>query len=297
LNLRLGKPEQQRLASLSGGVHLQNIVSELVAALDPDRQVNEARTSNAIPEETQPSAEQIALAASTLIREAVKPLAVNPNLRNELVTLKRTFEQTLDNVSQDRVLEVGYSESAKEKAKGLVASFEEFIKKHKDEITALQVLYSQPYTRRLKFSDIKALAEAIKAPPRSWTPEMLWRAYEALDKSKVKGASGPRLLTDIVSLVRFALHQEDRLVPFAERVDRRFQNWVAQQENRGRRFTDEQRQWLTLIKDHIASSFRIERDDFDDVPFNQKGGLGKVHKVFGDQFDEMLDELNEVLVA
>jgi type I restriction enzyme R subunit len=48
-----------------------------------------------------------------------------------------------------------------------VRSFEEFLHQHRDEITALQVLYSQ------QFSDIKALTEAIAAPPRSWTPEVL----------------------------------------------------------------------------------------------------------------------------
>ena len=104
-------------------------------------------------------------------------------------------------------------------------------------------------------------------------------------------------MTDIVSLVRYALHQEDALVPFAEQVDARFQNWIAQQENSGRRFTEEQRQWLSLIKDHIATSLRIEKDDFDDVPFNQKGGLGRVYQVFSGQLDGLLDELNEVLVA
>ena len=36
--------------------------------------------------------------------------------------------------------------------------------------------YAQPYSRRLSFKDIRQLAEAIKAPPRSWTPEKLWRA-------------------------------------------------------------------------------------------------------------------------
>ena len=57
---------------------------------------------------------------------------------------------------------------------------------NKDEITALQILYSQPHGR-VAFKDIKALADAIHAPPRSWTPEMLWGAYEKLADDKVKG--------------------------------------------------------------------------------------------------------------
>jgi hypothetical protein len=44
--------------------------------------------------------------------------------------------QTIDTVSQDQLIEGGYSAQAKEKAQNLVKSFEEFIRENKDEITA-----------------------------------------------------------------------------------------------------------------------------------------------------------------
>ncbi len=34
-----------------------------------------------------------------------------------------------------------------------------------------------------------------------------------------------------------------------------------------------------------------------DSPFNQRGGLGKAHQLFGEQLPKLLDELNEVLAA
>ena len=195
------------------------------------------------------------------------------------------------------VLEDGFSAAAREKAQGLVVSFEQFLQDHKDEITALQVLYSKPYTQRLRFADIKALADTIQAPPRSWTPEVLWRAYETLEQAKGRG-SGGRMLTDIVSLVRFALQQGNELVPFVEQVEARFQQWLAQQDyNKGRRFTDEQRQWLVLIRPCVAASLGIEIDDFDYAPFAQRGGAGKVYQVFGQELNGLLEELNEVLAA
>ena len=126
----------------------------------------------------------------------------------------------------------------------MVESFEQFIADNRDEITALQLLYSQPYARRLRLGDIRTLAAMIAAPPRAWTPEKLWAAYEALDRSKVRGAGGRRLLTDMVSLVRFALHEEGELVPYAEKVEERFTNWLAGQAGRGKPFTPEQRQAL-----------------------------------------------------
>ena len=296
LDRQLGTPERQALARTAGSMSLQAITAGLVEALNPDRQVKAARAAAGLSEDAEPSLEQVEEAAQRLLQEAAAPLATNPALREQLVQMKQRFEQTIDTVSKDVVLEAAFSEAARDRAQELVTSFEQFIHEHKDEITALQVLYSRPYAQRLRFADIKALAEAIKAPPRSWTAEALWRAYETLDQSKVRG-SGGRMLTDIVSLVRFALRQEDELVPFPEQVDQRFREWLAQQEGTGRRFTDEQRWWLESIRDHVAASFRIEMDDFSGVPFAQRGGAGKVYQVFGEELNELLEELNGVLVA
>ncbi len=94
-------------------------------------------------------------------------------------------------------------------------TFRPFIEANKDELSALQILYSQPYgARRLTYGAVKELAEAIKLPPYNLTPEDLWRAYEHLDKSRVRGAGPQRLLTEVISLVRFALAQREVLEPF-----------------------------------------------------------------------------------
>ena len=118
-----------------------------------------------------------------------------------------------------------------------------------------------------------------------------------MEKSKVRGASTQHILTDLVSLIRFAIHQENELVPFPERVNANFNAWLAQQENVGKKFNEEQRRWLQMIRDHIAANLSIEREDFDYAPFAQNGGLGKVHQVFGDRLNEILEEMNAVLAA
>jgi len=297
INRKIGKVEHTRLESLADGLPLQKIVAGLIDALDPDRHVEAARAAAGLDADTQPSAVAVKAAAEAAVKSALAPLATNPNLRAEIIALKRKYEQTIDTVSKDQVTEAGFSAESREKAASLVASFEQYIEQHKDEITALQVLYSRPYAKRIGYWEIKALAEAIQAPPRQWTTYQLWSAYETLRRDKVKGANGRRVLTDLVSLVRFALHRDEVLVPFAEKVEERFEQWIAHQESNGTLFTAEQREWLVAIKDHIASSYGIERDDFDDVPFNQRGGLGRVYAVFGERLDPLLNELNEVLVA
>ena len=62
-------------------------------------------------------------------------------------------------------------------------------------------------------------------------------------------------------------------------------------------FTDEQMEWLRLIKDHIAVSLSIEPEDLDLSPFDRKGGLGRFYDVFGDQYEAILQEMNVELVA
>ena len=88
-----------------------------------------------------------------------------------------------------------------------------------------------------------------------------------MQANQVKGATSRRQLTDLVSLLRFALGLDGEgaeLKPFADEVDRRFQAWIFRHNaQRGTSFTPEQTEWLRLMKEHIASSCSIARGDFD----------------------------------
>jgi type I restriction enzyme, R subunit len=293
MNKTLEDDDKAEVENKSGGKSLAALTNALVNSLDADCHVEQAKKDN---NTDQPTSEQVQQAATKLIQEAVKPL-YGPALRNLLIDLKRRDEQTIDNVSQDKVIEAGFSADALERAKGVVQSFEKFIQDHKDEITALQILYSRPYKQALRFEDLKELAVTIQKPPHLWTESQLWQAYAALDKSKVKGTTAKRILTDLVSLVRFAIHQDNELVPFPERVNANFKSWLAQQETGGKTFTSEQRRWLEMIRDHIAANLGIDPADFDYAPFAQEGGVGKVHQLFGSDLNRIIDELNGILAA
>jgi type I restriction enzyme R subunit len=293
-------PDDKKLINeTSGGVSLASISGALVAALDADQQDDAARRMFQLSDADRPTDEQIEKAAVPLKKAAVQALMAKPLLRKLILELRQKFEQIVDEVSKDRLLpeQTGYSPQARRKAEALVQSFESYLAEHKDEIDALQFFYSVPHKKRLRFNDIQALANAISSPPRSWTAEKLWHAYETLEKSKVRGASAQRLLTDIVSLVRFALHQDGELVPHADRVRERFQQWLVQQANKGRTFSDEQIQWLGMMRDHIATSLEIEMDSFDLTPFTNEGGLARASKVFGKDLNVIVQELNEALAA
>jgi len=259
--------DKAKVVAASGGHDLKSIARGIVEALRGD--------------------------APEAMAQAVKPLA-DPVLRNLLLDLRRKADQIIDIVTQDNLIEAGFSAAATERAKSLVQTFKSFIAEHRDEITALQVLYNRPARAPLRFEDIKALADTLHAPPHLFDESALWQAYAALDKSRVKGASARRILTDLVSLVRFAMHQENELVPYPERVAANFKAWLAQQ---GSAFTPEQRHWLEMIRDHIAANLGIHLDDFEYAPFNKEGGLGRVHQLFGEKLPEVIEEMNRELVA
>jgi len=285
-----GKAEIERLANGRG---LKEITGNLMTAIDPERQIAQARQAFGVSD---PTVEQVKQAAAGLISEAVRPFC-DPRLREKILELQAKADQIIDTVSADEVIEAGFDAEALEKARGLVQSFERFIEEHRDEITAIQILYSRPYRQRLKYDEIKSLAELIEKPPYLWRIDRLWDAYAALEADRVRGAGSRRLWTDIVSLVRFALHQEPLLEPFEEHVRERFSAWVTKQQAGGKNFSDEQRWWLERIRDHVIASLEIGRDDFDYTPFKENGGIGKVYQLFGEELWPMLEELNGVLAA
>jgi type I restriction enzyme R subunit len=300
---KLTAEEHRQVETLLEGKSLKKLTGDLVDALNPDNHVAKARKDFAAIE---PDAKQVQQSAVKLVGEAVKPLC-NPKLRELLLEIKKKNEQIIDTVSPDTVIFAGFTE---EKAKSVIESFEQFIADNRDEITALQVLYSKPYKQRLRFEDVRELAEKLVAQveqlriyqthPQGWekrVPDELWAAYQKLQAGKVRGAAANHILTDLVSLVRFAMHQENELVPFPEKVQVNFRVWVERQQASGKSFTDEQRKWLDMIRDHVAANLQIETDDFDYAPFAQAGGIGKVWQLFGEDLNVILDELNEALAA
>ena len=297
LDRQCGPDERRRIAEAAGGPGLAAIGGAIVGALDPDRQMAEARSMFQTPAGEEPTEPQLRQAGAALLRQAAEPIATRPALRRLLQDIKRQLEQIIDDISVDELLEAGTNEEARRKAKSLVTSFEQFIVDSRNQIDALQCFYTAPYARRLRFDDLKALAATIAAPPRAWTPEKLWRAYEMVDRDGVRGASAQRLLTDLVSLVRYALDRDEELAPFREHVHARFDHWLAQQHTAGRDFTAEQVRWLEMIRDHVAASVEMTLDDLDYAPFAEEGGLGRAAQVFGSELRLLLEELNEVLAA
>lgn len=291
---KLSAEDRRALQEAAEGRSLSDIVKDLLGAIDPDTQRAAAQETFGTEE---PTEEQFREATDRLVTQACAPFD-NPHFRETLLEIKQRNEITIDEVSLDAVLEAGFDAEARERARGVVTSFKQFIEDHKDEITALQILYGVPYGQRhLTYEQVQELAQAIEKPPYRLTPETLWKAYEQLEQAKVRKAGPQRLLTDMISLVRYAMGESEVLEPFEQVINERFGAWLRHQERSGRTFTPEQRRWLEMIKGHIATSLHMEMEDFAYTPFQEKGGAVRVLQLFGTETKTLIDELNTVLAA
>ena len=299
---QLDEKAQARIARASGGIRIAELGKGLIVALNPDAIVQTAlataRAKGITRSEVTLLAEEIEAARLMRVAAACTPFD-KPELRDEIESARREREQLIDHINLDQVTFAGFSEQAEAQAKAVIQTFADYLKQHKIEIAALDFFYQQPWQRRaLTFDMIEDLHERLAKPPLMLTTERLWSAYARVQASQVKGADRKRQLTDLVSLVRFALGLEGELKPFADEVDKRFQTWIFRHNaQRGTAFTPEQTEWLRLMKDHIASSCSISRDDFDYADLAGKGGLQKVWQVFGKELDALMDEMNAELVA
>jgi type I restriction enzyme R subunit len=274
--------------------NLRQLSNASLDALDTDRIQAQALQDGANPI-TGPTDQEMEAARQQLIARAVIPLAASPDLRRYL--LER--EILIDETSEDTLLAVGFDADATAHARQLVESFQQFIQEHKDEITALQILFSRPYAQRhLDFVQVRELAEQLDQHLHQSDPllltEALWRAYMQLEKDRVRGAGERRILADLVSLVRHAALDEE-LLPYPERVQWRYQDWLAIQSASGREFTPQQRWWLDEIARHIGINVSISLDDLNSYGFQMRGGQVAAQRLFGVELGALLDELNMAL--
>ena len=297
LDKQINDREKATFTEYANGQSIHHVVKKLLNAYDPDtieREKSKMRSENP---EASPEAINALFTAhrSQTIANAVEPFN-NPDLRNYIVDVRKKYDQIIDHINIDEITNIGWVKDQQAAAEGTIINFTTWIEAHKDEITALQIFYSQPYRRReLTYSMIKELCEKIKMEQPLLAPDHVWKAYEQLKQAE---GSAKNELTALVSILRNISGIDATLTVYDKTVDKNFQQWILKK-NAGQhnRFTDEQMQWLRMIKDYVAGSFHVEKDDFELDPFNKQGGLGRFYQLFKEDYENILQELNEALTA
>lgn len=290
LSRELTPTENAEITALAG-TPLQEITQQLVKIADPDTLATVIENAPLDKEGKKDTKK----AMSDFIEQIITPIASNPQLRQRIFEIRLSHDLVFDEGSKDELLDArGVVDTSK--AKSLVESWIKYIEDNKDEITAIQMLYSKPKNVGITYKEIKELAERIRRPHPTWTVDVLWNAYLALEPTKVR-KSAVHTTTDLVSLVRFTLGQMDELVPYAQLVEVRYAGWLLQQENLGVVFTDDQKWWLDRIKDAIAQSAHFDVKDLEMSPFTERGGTDGVLAELGKSVTDLIESMNVELAS
>ncbi len=296
---RLGKQldtdEQRRIREAAGGMELTQLIGKLFGAIDADNIEARALELTGLPAGSDPGDDKRQQAQQQLVREAARVL--NGDLVELIDTIRRDKEQTIDHDNLDHLVRAEWDKDAATNAQALTDEFAEYLKANQDKIAALTIFFSQPYRRReLSFELIRQVLDRLKSDRPKLAPLRVWQAYRQLDD--YQGAQPISELTALVALIRRVCGMDARLATFDDTVRRNFQNWIMQHHSGGgEKFNEAQMEWLRMVRDHVANSFHIERDDLEMSPFDGQGGLGRMYQLFGTRMDTLLNELNEVLVA
>ena len=299
LEKQITEKEKDKLLEYSGGKNLKQITRELITAYDFDAVEDLTKKKwDEIPyqERGMKSFDQVREEAQQeLIDQASSTF--NGELNDYLDNVRKQHEQIIDTHNIDTVTKSEWDTTTVDKARAIIQDFNAYLEANKDEIKALSIFYDQPYNRReITFDMIKEVLEKLKIDKPILAPDYVWEAYKAVEEVKTEQPKDQ--LTALVSLIRRACGIDESLNAYDKTIDENFKRWIFQQ-NAGQhnRFTQEQMDWLRMIKDHVVSSYHIEMEDLDYTPFDSKGGRGKMYELFGDSMTSIIDELNEVLAA
>jgi type I restriction enzyme R subunit len=158
--------------------------------------------------------------------------------------------------------------------------FEQFVKNNTDQIKAIEILLSKP---------------------KEWNTDVLDDLWDQLNKNgfnKKDLQRGHELvynksLADIISMIKHASNFDVPILNAQERVELAINKIVKVHQ-----FTDDQLTWLAFIKEHLIENLAISEEDFEIMPiFERHGGLGKVKKIFADDFCDLINEINQALAA
>lgn len=296
LERQLSEKDKLKFAEQANGFTINHIVKQLLNAHDPDSIEKVEQQVKTDLKGQAPIAIEAAIAKGTqqLIDDAVAVFH-NPDLRDFIVDIRKKYDQIIDVVNMDTITNIGWVKDQEAVATNTITDFKAWIESNKDEITALQIFYAQDYRRReFSYKMIKDLCEKLKTEKPLLAPLSVWRAYEQLEKTN---GSAKNELIALVSLIRRVSGIDTTLTAYDKTVDKNFQDWVFKKQAGNLKFTDAQMQWLRMMKEYVANSFHIDRDDFDLSPFNAEGGLSKMWQLFGEETDAIINELNEVLAA
>ncbi|MEU9029298.1 DEAD/DEAH box helicase family protein [Streptomyces sp. NPDC048383] len=297
LGLQMTSEERAEIERISGGVPLKEIVHGMVKAVSTDEQLEAREAAQRVGRDPE-------RAVRELIEHALKPLAATPALRTRLLEMRRAKDILYDENSRDALVRAGAAVDDEESAQATVRDWKQYIDDNRDEIAALTIAFGAdsdvpPAAALRRLQDV---ARSVARPPRSWTPDTLWKAYENVGETLVHKRA-KRTAADLLALLRYELaggaeRGAPAPRPHEEVVRERYAAWLARQEQSGVSFSKRERWWLDHIVGATIERVRFDTADLDYAPFTTRNGTDGFLAEFGaNRAEEIIDELDKELGA
>ena len=205
------------------------------------------------------------------------------NFQDLLVNYKRAKRAFLvgyeveDDVSSEVMILRG---GEYQKPEDYLDSFARFVRENPEHIEAIQILLERP--KEWKINVLDELRKKLRL--NEFPEEKLQNAHKLVHN---------KALADIISMVKHAAKEEEPICTAEERVDQAMKRIATEKS-----FNEEQMKWLGYIREHLIKNLTIGMEDFEYAPvFERHGGKGKADKVFNNELEFMISEINYEIAA
>jgi type I restriction enzyme, R subunit len=164
-----------------------------------------------------------------------------------------------------------------EKPEDYLEEFKNFVQNNMDKITALQIVCIRP--KELTRDALKSLK--LELDRNSFTELQLNSAWNEIKDENITA--------DIITLIRqqaigsSLINHEDRIKNAVKRL--KFKH----------KFSTMQVGWLDRIEKHLLAESILDKETFESGAFKTKGGFKAVDKIFKNELDKIISEINEYL--
>lgn len=221
-------------------------------------------------------------------KELVYPLSSNPDAREYLLKLNKGFI-TYANTNEDTLLYAGFSvEDAKED----VTAFEKFINDNKDKIEALRLIYNG-LVEQLSYDKLSELVKILHKESERYTVKNMWNSYKILEPKNVLSLTRKEeidIITNIISLIRFAYKHDKFLKPLSQNFNKYFSLWIGHIKQNYGELNEEQKELAKNISEYIIKNGALSEE----VLKQDRSNL-EMYRLIKQQFGT--DKINTVLVT
>jgi type I restriction enzyme R subunit len=159
-------------------------------------------------------------------------------------------------------------------------AFSEFVKRKGNEIAAIGILLNKP--KDWNTNALNELKQKLKE-----------NNYDEANLQKAHKIVYHKETVDIISMVKHAAKETEPLLTPDERV-----NLAIQKVTAGKNLNEDQQKWMEYIKEHLKQNLTLDEEDLKELPvFTDRGGLTKFKRVFADEYDKIINEINIAIAA